>query len=240
MQDRPVEVCRITHLRAYLLPAMPRISLVVRAARRAAIAFSIFPATRKSPGGHFPSRSHTCPYCSKTLQSRTSRDRHIITKSYCHERHLYALSHPVAKRRKRKRKRDTHLPSTDEPLRKNPRIDDSPSRSSVADPAPTPAGGDARGSACGTQDTGDEQTCEQPFVEKFPIPTTGAPISDAEKPKPDLRVYLESCGALGNPELFSTAELLMMTVPKSKDRTLHLKSPAVSSMFHYTMIKLTV
>lgn len=208
---------------------MPRLALVVRAARRAAMALSVFPATRKSPGGYFPSRSHTCRYCSKTLQSRTARDRHIITKPYCHTRHLYALSNPVAKRHKRKRKQQiTHPPSTDEPPRKHPRTADGPLPSSGADTAPPPAGSSVDGSGPGPQETDDERACGQPFVEKFPISTAGTPITDDVKPRPDLRTYLESCGRLGDPTLFDTAELLMTTVPKSKDRTRHLKSPAVS------------
>lgn len=208
---------------------MPRLSLVVRAARRAAMAFSVFPPTRNSNGGRYPSPSHTCPYCSKTLQSRPAKDRHIITKLYCHLRHLYALSNPVAKRRKRKRKRQNASDtSTDEPPPKHPRTHGGPSLPSGTDPAQPHLGGSPESSGQRPPETDDERTCGQPFVEAFPVSTAGAPISDEVKPRLDLCEYLKSCGKLSDPELFSVAELLTMTVPKSKHRTLHLKSPAVS------------
>lgn len=158
---------------------MPRISLIIRAARRAALAFSIFPKTRTSSGGHFPSPSLTCPYCSKTLGSREARDRHIITKPFCHEQHLNA---------------------PDERPAKQPRTLDTPIETATTQPG---AGGSANAPDKQPPDMGgDERICGE-------------------------RAYLDSCGNLGNPELFNTAELLMTTVPKSHDRTKHLPNSQV-------------
>lgn len=208
---------------------MPRIGLILRAACRAAIALSIFPKTRDSDGGHFPSRSLTCPYCSKTLQSRAARDRHSIMKAYCHERHLHRRNYPNTKRRKPKRKRhDPDRPSIDEPTLKHPRTDDAAPPLPGTESAQPAIDGSADGLDSGPHENGDERICGPPFVEKFPVSTAGAPISSETKSRPNLRKYLESCGKLGDPKTFATAELLMMTVPKSKDRTLHLQSDAVS------------
>lgn len=79
-----------------------------------------------------------------------------------------------------------------------------------------------------TEDAGDDRICEEPFIETFPISTAGEPISTETNPTPDLHPYVESCGTLRDPDLFDTAELLFMTVPKGKDRTKHLQSKRVS------------
>jgi hypothetical protein len=205
---------------------MPRAVLHVRAARRAAIALSTFPN-----GGHFFSLSHTCPYCSKTLKSSLARDRHIILKPYCRARHLHALRNPIPKRRKHKRKRANTNPLVEgEPPPKQARTQENP---------PPVPGTDAEGPAINDGGDKDERQapderilCGQPFVESFPISTAGAPICEDVKEPPNLREYVKSCGMLSNPELFDTAELLVMTVPKSKDRTRHLQSQRVSQSYY--------
>lgn len=214
-----------------LLVSMPRIALVQRAARRAAIALSVFPKTRNSEGGRFPSSSHTCPYCSKTLQSTPARDRHIIMKPYCHERHRHAPTHPAPKRRKRKRKRPDADPRPEgEPPQKQTRTYNGGPPPSRGEPAQPHVNNNAeRSKDGGPSEVGDERMCGQPFVESFPISTAGAPISSDMREKPDLHAYLKSCGIFSDPKIFETAELLMMTVPKGKDRTRHLQSPAVST-----------
>ncbi|KAG9079843.1 hypothetical protein FRC06_007392 [Ceratobasidium sp. 370] len=66
------------------------------------------------------------------------------------------------------------------------------------------------------------------FVEEFPIPTTGVPLSSEKKPhellKEDLHDYLASCGKMGKPAKFEVAELLMTTGLTGKNRTKYLKS----------------
>lgn len=66
------------------------------------------------------------------------------------------------------------------------------------------------------------------FVENYPSPSAGAPISDEKAKKPDLGSYMQSCGALGNPKYFETAELLMTTGLTDSDKDKHLKSEMVS------------
>jgi hypothetical protein len=199
---------------------MPRNTLLLREARRASMALSTFPRTRSSIAGHFPSLSHTCPYCSKTLRSVVSRDRHIILQDHCRERHLHALANPITKRRKWKQKqRDAHLTAAAEPPKKQSRSNDSPLPTGPETGPPT--GNDA-------PIPSDEGICLEPCVEKFPISTASMPILDDAMWEPDLREYMKTCGTLADPDMFDIAELLMMTVPKSKDRTWHLKSNLVS------------
>jgi hypothetical protein len=193
------------------------------------MALSLFPQTRNNSGGRFGSSSPTCPYCSKTFTAPLARDRHIILKQYCREWHLYSLSHPTPKRRKNKRKRqETNLPLPSEPPSKQLRAHDgAPPPSEPETPAPPANDAEEPGERTAAAE-GDERICTEPFVEHFPISAAGTPISNDWRETPNLREYVESCGTLADPELFDTAELLMMTVLKSSDRTRHLKRPAVS------------
>jgi hypothetical protein len=197
---------------------MPRASLGARAAHRGAAVLALFPYAHENYSSHLlKPDGHTCPYCSKTLKSPWARDRHILLKPVCRERHLYALKRKVKKRRKRKRKdEDTNLgerqpkqarpePVPDLPMTSRwpgaPLLEDNRGRSASEDGLPNI----------------NERVCGDPYVENFPISTAGAPISSETRPAPDLEEYLRSCGSLGDPKLFKMAELLMMTVPKSKD-----------------------
>ncbi|KAG9124258.1 hypothetical protein FRC07_012231 [Ceratobasidium sp. 392] len=62
------------------------------------------------------------------------------------------------------------------------------------------------------------------FIEEFPDPFAGAPISKDHAPPPDLKAHMKSCGSLANPDNFEVAELLMTSglTDQAKDR--HLKS----------------
>jgi hypothetical protein len=66
------------------------------------------------------------------------------------------------------------------------------------------------------------------YVEAFPHPSAGAPISDERLPPIDLEAYMRSSGRLGDPKTFRTADVLMTTklTDAAKDR--HLKSEVVS------------
>jgi hypothetical protein len=204
------------------LQKMPRI-----ARRRMATALLTFPQKHNNAGGYYPSPSHTCPYCSKTLKTSVARDRHIILKPYCRERHLYALSNPAPKPRKRKHKKQgSHLSLEGEPAPKQQKTEDDPP---PATGPQQPVNLGSEGSQDGSTPAADnEQVCTQPFVEKFPLSTAGTPISNDTKPEPNLLEYMKSCGTLADPKLFNVAKLLMMTVPKGRDRTRHLQSPVVS------------
>ncbi|KAG9085036.1 hypothetical protein FRC06_003764 [Ceratobasidium sp. 370] len=62
------------------------------------------------------------------------------------------------------------------------------------------------------------------YVEDFPDPLAGAPISEDRAPEPDLDAYMRSCGTLADPWNFEAAELLTTSgmTDTAKDR--HLKS----------------
>ncbi|EUC57340.1 hypothetical protein RSOL_219280, partial [Rhizoctonia solani AG-3 Rhs1AP] len=62
------------------------------------------------------------------------------------------------------------------------------------------------------------------FVEEFPDPLAGTPISNKRKLPPDLAAYMRSVGVLADPKLFETAELLMTTGLTDADKDRHLKS----------------
>ncbi|EUC56336.1 hypothetical protein RSOL_172170, partial [Rhizoctonia solani AG-3 Rhs1AP] len=62
------------------------------------------------------------------------------------------------------------------------------------------------------------------FVEEFPDPTAGAPISDERTLPPDLGAYMRRCGPMADPEHFEVAELLMTSKLTNADKDRHLKS----------------
>ncbi|KDN33716.1 hypothetical protein RSAG8_13196, partial [Rhizoctonia solani AG-8 WAC10335] len=62
------------------------------------------------------------------------------------------------------------------------------------------------------------------YVEDFPDPTAGAPISGEHVPPPDLDAYMRTCGPMADPEHFETAELLMTSKLTNVDKDRHLKS----------------
>ncbi|KAG9080473.1 hypothetical protein FRC06_006534 [Ceratobasidium sp. 370] len=65
---------------------------------------------------------------------------------------------------------------------------------------------------------------ENTFVERFPDPRAGTPITDKTAPMLDLDVYMAATGNLGNPSHFDTAELLLTTGLTAAGRDQHLKS----------------
>jgi hypothetical protein len=69
---------------------------------------------------------------------------------------------------------------------------------------------------------------ERVYVERFPNPCAGAPVSNDVADPPNLHTYLSGTGNLGNPDLFETAKLLMTTGLTSSGRSQHLKSRLVS------------
>ncbi|KAG8734476.1 hypothetical protein FRC10_011705, partial [Ceratobasidium sp. 414] len=80
--------------------------------------------------------------------------------------------------------------------------------------------------------TNNRRTCHQPYVERFPISSAGAPISDERAHLHNLKAYLESCGNLANPRNMEAAELLMTTGLSGKARTWHLQSSFYQNLGH--------
>ncbi|KAG9079689.1 hypothetical protein FS749_008309 [Ceratobasidium sp. UAMH 11750] len=67
------------------------------------------------------------------------------------------------------------------------------------------------------------------FVEDFPDPLAGSPISKDHAPPPDLDAHMRSCGTLANPFNFEVAELLSTTGLTDEAKDQHLKSSIVSN-----------
>jgi hypothetical protein len=66
------------------------------------------------------------------------------------------------------------------------------------------------------------------FVEKFPDPSAGEPITEDRMTPVDLKAYIRSSGVMANPANLETAELLMTTGLKDSGKDRHLKSHLVS------------
>ncbi|KAG9090045.1 hypothetical protein FRC06_001241, partial [Ceratobasidium sp. 370] len=62
------------------------------------------------------------------------------------------------------------------------------------------------------------------YVEPFPDPLAGAPISDDLLLPVDLKAYMRSCRDMGNPEHFDMVELILTTGLKDSAKNRHLKS----------------
>jgi hypothetical protein len=67
------------------------------------------------------------------------------------------------------------------------------------------------------------------YVEEFPDPLAGAPISSERAPEPNLDAYIQSTGRLGRPGYFEVADLLMTTGLTDDAKERHLKSTLVST-----------
>lgn len=208
--------------------------MYARAARRAAM---MPPKLSRANGVHPPysvDARFTCPYCGRRLASEPGRNRHIALRPYCHARHTQLVS---GKKRRRKRKQRPSEAVTDSagsaPLLKRPRSDnDSPSIAGPSKPpfpSTTPADPMDKGSDLADDDN-DMYPSDGTFVERFPISTAGAPIGTARRNETGLQEYLHSCGALGDRDLFTTAEILMTTGLTGRGRTEHLKGPMVSTL----------
>ncbi|KAG8720261.1 hypothetical protein FRC08_000697 [Ceratobasidium sp. 394] len=62
------------------------------------------------------------------------------------------------------------------------------------------------------------------YVEDFPDPLAGAPISDERAPELDLDAHMRACGNLGDPKHFETADMLMTTGMTDAAKEWHLRS----------------
>jgi hypothetical protein len=70
------------------------------------------------------------------------------------------------------------------------------------------------------------------YVEEFPDPSAGAPISNERMSQPDLSAYMRTCGPMADPKCFEAAELLMTSKLTNADIDRHLKSNIVSTRFN--------
>jgi hypothetical protein len=70
------------------------------------------------------------------------------------------------------------------------------------------------------------------FVEEFPDPLAGAPVSEDRVPEPDLATYMRSCGPMASLDYFKVAELLMTSRLSDANKDRHLKSKIVSNVFN--------
>ncbi|KAG9082249.1 hypothetical protein FS749_006997 [Ceratobasidium sp. UAMH 11750] len=109
--------------------------------------------------------------------------------------------------------------------------DSTPTQAPLPNPASPPRTNHGHNGA--KQTTNREQEPGRPFVERFPIPTAGAPISDKKMgrklTKEDLHDYLASCGPLGDQEKFELAELSMTTGLTADGRTRWLNASLLVS-----------
>ncbi|KAG8720731.1 hypothetical protein FRC09_009074 [Ceratobasidium sp. 395] len=225
-------------------------TMYARAARRAAMrAPNLSEANGTQPSE--VSRT-TCRYCGKEFDTQTARDTHITLQRICHAKHEDWISGRSGQ--KRRREYDGDSPEADvmdnPPPAKQVRFDENalpvagpshhpnaladPTPDPDPDPAPAPApvpnptpelGSNPTTRAGGGKPRG--YTKDGIYIEPFPVRTAGAPISTkCKNDESDLRDYLASCGALGDRELFETAQVMMTTGLSGKARTRHLKSPA--------------
>ncbi|KAG8713804.1 hypothetical protein FRC08_012778 [Ceratobasidium sp. 394] len=232
-------------------------TMFARAARRAALALKRLPLTRGRVLQNLGDFAYTCPYCSVTVKTRAGRDRHVDLHAYCRARRLHELSGYVSKYLKKKQKRQARTePEIPAPTRpKRPRSDSTaeyedadeaarpqkrlradtcipePNPTPVQPPIPDPANDPSRAGKARNntkQPTGSGSARGSCFVEEFPIPTAGAPVSSEKKvrdlSKEDLGDYLASCGKMGEPAKFEVAELLATTGLTAKNRTKYLRS----------------
>ncbi|KAG9085148.1 hypothetical protein FRC07_013443, partial [Ceratobasidium sp. 392] len=184
-------------------------------------------ANRTDPNPSDEAR-RTCPYCGKQLATEIGQDWHIILRTYCRARHEYVISGKKRRRRGRKSGTSTPLPEgTDsKPPTKRMRTDED--KQPVAGPStllmPGP-GFTVPMPELADLETGDARAAPGIFVKRFPINTAGTPVGTERRDKQALPEYLESCGRLGDRELFETAEILMTTGLTGRARSRHLKGP---------------
>ncbi|QRV93500.1 Zn-finger protein [Ceratobasidium sp. AG-Ba] len=197
--------------------------MYARAARRAAI---LLPGTCRlrhvdQPGS--AATGFTCPYCGRKFGTSGGRVRHVNLAIICRFRHDLAASGQNVRKRQRS---DEDVPDSNvgeaEPRAKRACIEeDTPP---VAGPSNLPLGvTPVKRRAYPTNRARSEPN--GPFIELFPISTAGSPIGNQRIGKENLHEYLQSCGRLGDPDLFRTAEILMTTGLTGAGRTEHLQGP---------------
>lgn len=195
---------------------MPRVNPVVARTARRALVLSTGPFDSHSRmRANYNTILSTCPYCALVLKSALGCTRHITMKPACRAKHQLAVREEGRKA-----------------LERSYKIAGPSSQPAMGAP-PTAGTGDQRHGQGRPRWDDDGRTCEEPFVEEFPINTAGQPISNRRTSCRDLGSYLASCGKMANCECFEAAELLMTTGLSAKSRTRHLQSSFVSCYRKY-------
>ncbi|KAG8713983.1 hypothetical protein FRC09_018122 [Ceratobasidium sp. 395] len=154
---------------------------------------------------------YSCPHCKHPFKIWTDRNRHIMAKPECRERHMVFTE--TGQRARRELAYKIPGPST----QPHPTASGSGNSAIGEDGRPLRYNDPRRWSDNG-------RTCHNTFVEHFPGGTAGSPISNDSACPRNLEAYLESCGRLADPETFEAAELLMTTGMSGVARTRHLQS----------------
>jgi hypothetical protein len=126
-------------------------------------------------------REISCPHCNHAVSTTQGRTRHIMMKPSCRQKHLQSVA--SERRIRREQAYNVAGPST----RPHPASTQAGSSSPASNP-PEARYNDPR------RWTDDGRTCHEPFIERYPVSTAGAPISKEQTYERDLGMYLESCG----------------------------------------------
>jgi hypothetical protein len=110
-----------------------------------------------------------------------------------------------------------------------------PSTTSTSTPEPGRSPDEGQGMAAGRPNWVDQVTGW--YIEPFPDPLAGAPISDEVLPPIDLEIYMRSCGEMAKPDNFEMAELLLTTGLTDAGKNQHLRSVLVSNTGTHLCIK---
>lgn len=211
---------------------------------------SLGTSTLSTSSARSPNPSRTCFYCPAVLADDSARRQHIANTPGCtaaeratlqraedEERRRAEAAAPAARRRRvvveevpdRDAAPQHTVPSSPGPSLPGPSAAGDSSASARVDPEPgpsrpvrTPATGHGRAPPRRLRRRGGL------YIEDYPDPLAGAPISDEYAPTTNLAEYMRCCGPMADPEDFEAAELLMTTglTDTAKDR--HLKSSKVS------------
>ncbi|KAG8721792.1 hypothetical protein FRC08_010129 [Ceratobasidium sp. 394] len=181
-------------------------------------------------GKRFP-----CFYCSHILRSEGGRVRHILLMRNCRltdDKQAEALSPSDVKGDPRQIVvPDTVLDKRTKPEHTSPAKpqDNGPTDARpasppacTAQPSPPPPLSLSPPSSASTRLEYDAN--RQVFVEHYPDPRAGAPMSDEIVQPIDLRAYMAKAGNLGNPNYFETLDLLMTTGLNNAGWDAYLKS----------------
>lgn len=241
---------------------MPRYTVSTRPRRGAQSFTSFTSTTTSSldTSASFTSSARTsnslkkCHYCPTMLADDSARRQHISNTPGCTAEERATLQRAVEAERQRA---EASAPADKRPratVEEIPDVDAAPECPAPPTPGPSRPGRSAAGDASASARVDPEPGPSRPtrastighnhparpqlrqrgglYVEAYPDSLAGAPISQDHAPAPDLDAYMQSCGRMGDPENFETAELLMTTglTDAAKDR--HLKSNKVSIIIH--------
>jgi hypothetical protein len=192
-----------------------------------------------------------CFYCSKLLADDSTRRQHIANTPECTAAERAALQRAVERLENERRQREDAVPAA---KRRRVTVEDvadeeAPQHSAPGHSLPEPfAAGDTSASAQVDPEPGPSRSTDAPqtsrdrparrglrrrgglYVEDYPDPLAGSPISEERAVPPDLDAYMQSCGRMADPEDFEAAELLMTSGLSDAAKDRHLKSTKVRTI----------